>query len=70
MKYNTQHGTVTVLTRRYGRQVEIGIPEEAKQRIFEPFYTVHADRARQSGGTGLGLALVIDAYFSDGLLQV
>ncbi|WP_301173503.1 sensor histidine kinase [Brevibacillus nitrificans] len=65
IKYNTQHGTVTAITRRHGSQVEIiirdtgiGIPEEAKQRIFEPFYTVHADRARQSGGTGLGLALV------------
>jgi len=34
------------------------IPEEAREKIFEPFYTVNKDRARQSGGTGLGLSLV------------
>lgn len=34
------------------------IPEELRERIFEPFFTVNRDRARQSGGSGLGLALV------------
>ncbi|MNB75276.1 Signal-transduction histidine kinase senX3 [compost metagenome] len=36
----------------------IGIPSEAREKIFEPFFTVNRDRARASGGTGLGLSLV------------
>jgi signal transduction histidine kinase len=34
------------------------IPDEAREKIFEPFYTVNKDRARKTGGTGLGLSLV------------
>lgn len=36
----------------------IGIPEELRNRIFDPFFTVSDDRSRETGGTGLGLALV------------
>ena len=35
----------------------IGIPEEAQQRIFQPFTQAGAGITRQFGGTGLGLAL-------------
>lgn len=35
----------------------LGIPPEARELIFEPFYTVSGDRSRVSGGTGLGLPL-------------
>ena len=35
-----------------------GIPADALERIFEPFYMVDKSRSKQSGGSGLGLALV------------
>lgn len=65
IKYNIQNGEITVQSRQIEQEIEIviqdtgiGIPPEERKRIFEPFYTIHADRARQTGGTGLGLALV------------
>ncbi|WP_066496614.1 sensor histidine kinase [Abyssisolibacter fermentans] len=36
----------------------IGIPNEHKRRIFEPFYTIEKNRSKKFSGTGLGLALV------------
>ncbi len=35
-----------------------GIPESEFERVFEPFYRVEASRSRDSGGAGLGLAVV------------
>jgi len=65
IKYNVPQGSVTVSCRMERKEAVvrvtdtgIGIPEEAREKIFEPFYTVSKDRARSYGGTGLGLSLV------------
>ena len=34
-----------------------GIPQEALERVFEPFYRLEASRNRASGGSGLGLSI-------------
>ncbi len=34
-----------------------GVPEESLGKLFEPFYRVAAARDRQTGGTGIGLAI-------------
>ncbi|MEK3705238.1 HAMP domain-containing sensor histidine kinase [Paenibacillus sp. FSL R7-0198] len=67
IKYNVPDGVIRVKSelRMQGRQAVIRIynsgtpiPAEAREKIFEPFYTVNKDRARKTGGTGLGLSLV------------
>ena len=43
----------------------IGIPEDALEKIFEPFYRTDESRTRTTGGYGLGLALtraIIEAH--------
>ncbi len=45
-----------------------GIPQEEISRVTEPFYMVDKSRARQQGGSGLGLALckrIAEAHGSD-----
>lgn len=65
IKYNVPQGSIHLRSEvRNGRvwitirDSGIGIPEESRDKIFEPFYTVNRDRSRASGGTGLGLSLV------------
>jgi two-component system sensor histidine kinase CpxA len=35
-----------------------GVPEHEIGKLFDPFYRIESDRARQSGGSGLGMAIV------------
>jgi signal transduction histidine kinase len=37
-----------------------GVPAEHRDRVFDRFYRVHDDRARDTGGFGLGLAMVAE----------
>ncbi len=46
-------GTAEIAIRDHGP----GVPEEALERIFVPFYRVESARERSAGGTGLGLSL-------------
>ncbi len=35
-----------------------GVPEDALQQIFDPFFRLEDSRSRETGGIGLGLAIV------------
>lgn len=65
IKYNTPGGTVTVGAVQQNKHIRLtvadtgtGIPEELKERVFEPFFRLDKSRSRALGGVGLGLALV------------
>ena len=65
IKYNHAGGRVKVTARQKEKHVYLsvedtgnGIPEELKDRVFEPFFRVDKSRSRELGGVGLGLALV------------
>lgn len=52
MKTAKEHATILF------KDSGIGIPNEMKKHIFEPFYRVDASRSRRNGGAGLGLSIV------------
>ncbi|WP_088042340.1 HAMP domain-containing sensor histidine kinase [Bacillus sp. EAC] len=67
IKYNKSNGNINVSNKIIDSRVSIsikdsgiGIPADVFDKIFEPFFTVNKDRSRQSGGSGLGLALTKD----------
>ncbi|TVR97252.1 MAG: HAMP domain-containing protein [Rhodospirillales bacterium] len=43
-----------------------GIPPEERERVFEPFYRIEGSRSRDTGGVGLGLAVVRSAVRAHG----
>lgn len=64
IRYNHPGGQVTVTACRKEQNVCLsvsdtgsGIPENLRERVFEPFFRVDKSRSRELGGVGLGLAL-------------
>ena len=64
IRYNHLGGQVTVTACRKEQKVCLsvsdtgsGIPENLRERVFEPFFRVDKSRSRELGGVGLGLAL-------------
>lgn len=65
VRYAGSRGPILVSAHRKNQQVQIsvadsgpGIPEDALDKIFTPFYRLDDARDRRTGGTGLGLAIV------------
>ena len=61
--YDPQAADKTVWLTARGNVLQVrdagrGIPPQAQERIFEPFYMVDKSRSKKNGGSGLGLALV------------
>lgn len=65
IKYNKPSGEISVKCYKNSDTVilkisdtGIGIDDKLLSKIFEPFYRVQSHRSRETGGAGLGLALV------------
>ena len=43
-----------------------GIPEEAREDVFKPFYRLEASRNKQTGGVGLGMSIAMDVVYAHG----
>ena len=66
-KYTKEGGAITLGAERDGRKVRIwvrdtgvGIPQEAIQRVFDPFFQADRSTTRRYSGIGLGLTIARD----------
>lgn len=73
VRYAGKDGPVTIAARRDGDDVLItvsdngpGLPEDALDRVFLPFFRLDDSRTASTGGTGLGLAIVKTCVESSG----
>jgi signal transduction histidine kinase len=53
LRLETESDGAAIIVRDHGP----GVPEEMREAIFRPFFRVEDDRARMTGGVGLGLAI-------------
>ena len=65
LRYAGDAGPITIAAEQRNEHVIItvtdcgpGLPEDALENIFKPFYRPERSRTRESGGAGLGLAIV------------
>lgn len=62
IKYNNENGEVYIEIKNENeiiiKDTGIGIPDNMKENIFEPFFTVDKSRSRKLGGAGIGLSIV------------
>lgn len=68
LRYAGESGQITLVAQREGDRVVVavadegpGVPAEALARLGEPFYRPEVARTRETGGVGLGLAIVRSA---------
>jgi len=68
VRYNVEGGSIAVTLSENQITIDdtgIGIPPEAIEQIFDPFYCVDSSRSKKPGGSGLGLAIaknILDAH--------
>ncbi|SEF92741.1 His Kinase A (phospho-acceptor) domain-containing protein [Eubacterium ruminantium] len=78
VKYNVDNGWVKISLNAnikyfYIKVADsgVGIPDDAKDKVFDRFYRVDKARSRDTGGTGLGLAIARNAIVShDGNIRL
>ena len=77
VKYSDDGDTVRLSVTGRGEEVEvrvsdegIGIPEDDHSRVFERFYRVDRARARDTGGSGLGLSIVRNVVHRLSLIHI
>ena len=64
-RYAGAAGTISIFAVLHGDQITVtvadtgpGVPDDALEHIFAPFFRVESSRSRDTGGAGLGLAIV------------